>query len=163
MTVLQMQRRGEEREMPDQDGSMSLLIFSLNGRRFGLDTAQIAEIIDLRDVERMGEISSGSYRIPYRGEEVAVVALAERIGLEGRLTYTTPKVVLPRAGGVRVGFLIGDLEEVVSVPVDDIELLPELVERIGAGAGVWGIAKREEHLIILIDLMEAGDADGTTA
>ncbi len=146
--------------MPDQDASMNLLIFSANEKRFGLDTEQIAEIIELRDEEGPNEISSGSHHISYKGEEVPVVVLAEKIGMKGPFTHTAPKIVLARTDGAQMGFLIGNLEEVVSVTADDIELLPELVERTGAGAGVWGIVKREDRLIVLIDLTEVGDVDG---
>ncbi len=38
-------------------------------------------------------------------------------------------------------------------------LIVVLVERTGAGAGVWGIARWADHLVILIDLMEAAGTD----
>ena len=141
---------------PDQ---MNLLVFSANNRRFGLDAAQIAEIKEPQDVEKLDEVFSGGYYIFHGGEEIPVISLAERIGLEKPFVYRTPKIVVLKADGARTGFLIGDLEEVVSVSVEDIELLPELVERTGAGAGVWGIARWADHLVILIDLMEAAGTD----
>ena len=146
--------------MTNQDASLNLLIFKTNGNRFGLDAAQIGEMIEPQDVERLNETSSGRYRILYKGDEIPIVKLADRIGLKGQQTYTTPKIVIPKSDRSKIGFLIEDPETIVSVTIDDIELIPELVERVGAGPGIWGIAKRHEHLIILIDLMEAGDADG---
>ena len=145
--------------MTYQETSLDLLVFKTNGNRFGLDATQIGEMIEARD-ERLNETSFGRYRILYKGEEIPIVKLAERIGLKDQLTYTTPKIVIPKSDRVKIGFLIEDPEAIVPVAIDDIELFPELVERVGAGPGIWGIAKRHEHLIILIDLMEAGDADG---
>ena len=146
--------------MTNQDASLNLLIFKTNGNRFGLDAAQIGEMIEPQDVERLNETSSGRYRILYKGDEIPIVKLADRIGLKGQQTYTTPKIVIPKSDRSKIGFLIEDPETIVPVTIDDIELFPELVERVGVGPGIWGIAKRHEHLIILIDLMEAGDADG---
>ena len=146
--------------MTNQDASLNLLILKTNGNRFGLDAAQIGEMIEPQDVERLNETSSGRYRILYKGDEIPIVKLADRIGLKGQQTYTTPKIVIPKSDRSKIGFLIEDPETIVPVTIDDIELFPELVERVGVGPGIWGIAKRHEHLIILIDLMEAGDADG---
>ena len=145
--------------MTHQEASLNLLVFKTNGNRFGLDAAQIGEMIEPQDVERLNETSFGRYRILYKGEEIPIVKLAERIGLKDQLMYTTPKIVIPKSDRVKIGFLIEDPEAIVPVTIDDIELFPELVERVGVGPGIWGLAKRHEHLIILIDLMEAGDAD----
>ena len=146
--------------MPDQHVSMNLLIFSLNGSRYGLDAEQIVEMVEHQDEEKLDRASSGSHGVLRRGEEIPVVELAERIGLKGPVTYTAPKIVLPRADEMRMGFLIEDPQEMAPIAVEDIYLLPDLVKRLGAGAGIWGVARRADHLIILVDLMEAGDVDG---
>lgn len=142
--------------MSDKNVSMNVLVFTENGQRFGLDAAQIAAMVPMQGVEQLDE----GFRMPYQGGEVSVVSLAEKIGFKRRVAHRVAKIVLPKINRAQVGFLIGDPEEMVVVTDRDIELLPDLIERTGAGAGIWGIVRHEEELIVLIDLMEAGNLGG---
>ena len=147
--------------MADQDTSMELLIFSLNGMKFCLDASQITGMVDPVYVERIDDDSNESRRIFHGGAEIPVVELSRKIGLGCEVTYQSPKVVLLETGGALFGVLIGSPEGMVSVTAEDIELLPEMIERAGAGPGVWGIAKGDDHLMILIDLLEVVENLGT--
>ena len=146
--------------MADQHFLLHLLIFTLQGNRFALDAEQIASMTAPRPEEPLERLSSGEYRFLQRGRELSVVELAERIGLPRPAAYRAPRIVFPRAQGVQTGFLIEEPQEMAEVAVEDIALLPELVRRTGAGAGVWALARWSGHLIVLIDLSETG-IDGT--
>jgi chemotaxis signal transduction protein len=142
--------------MADQPFLLHLLIFTLQGTRFALDAEQVSAMTAPRPEEPLQRLSSGSYRLLRGGQEIPVVELAERIGLPRPAAYRAPRIVFPRAEGVQTGFLIEEPQEMAEVAVENIALLPELVRRTGAGAGVWALARWSGHLIVLIDLSEAG-------
>ena len=143
--------------MGNHKAAIDLLIFRVKGSRFGLDVAQIGEILRLQELELHRESAGGICFIRREGTEIPVVEMTALIGMEESVPDENAKLVLPRSAASEVGFLIGEPEEIVQVEARDIELLPPLIRPMVRGSGMWGMAKREEGLVILIDLVEAAE------
>jgi chemotaxis signal transduction protein len=144
--------------MEEHSAALDLLIFRVKGNRFGLDAAQIGEILELSELQLHRENSTDVYRAIRDGVEIPVVEIAAVIGMAESVPLEETKLVLPRSAGSDVAFLIGEPEEMVRVETADIELLPALIRPMVKGRGVWGIAAREEGAVLLIDLAEAAES-----
>jgi len=136
---------------------LDLLIFRAKGNRFGLDAAQIGEILELSELQLHRENSAGAYRALREGVEISVIEITAAIGMAESVSLAEAKLLLPRSTELGVAFLIGEPEEMVQVEVADIELLPALIRPMVKGKGLWGIAAREEGAVLLIDLVEAAE------
>ena len=143
--------------MEEHSVALDLLIFRAQDSRFGLDAAQIGEILQPADLQLWRENSGGVYRACREGVEIPVVEMAAVIGMAEPVPLEDAKLVLPRSAGSGVGFLIGQPEEMVRVEAEEIELLPALIRSMVKGSGMWGITSREEGAVILIDLEEAAE------
>lgn len=141
--------------MASQTVAMDLLVYNEGGLRFGLDAAQIVEMLRLQDVELRREGSGGFCSVVRVGTEIPVADMAAVLGMERSAQEERAKLVLCNAAGSLVGFVIGQPEDIAPVDVEDIELLPPLIRPMVKGRGIWGVAKREGELVILIDLAEA--------
>ena len=143
--------------MGNHNAAIDLLVFRVKGSRFGLDVAQIGEILRVQELELRRESAGGICGVRREETEIPVVEMAAVIGMEESTPAENAKLVLPRLAASDVGFLIGEPEEIVQVEAGDIELLPPLIRPMVRGSGMWGMAKREEELVILIDLVEAAE------
>ena len=140
------------------DLAVDLLVFRSGGTRFGLDAAQIAEVLRLQELEVVGDGASGARCVCGGGVEIPVVELVSPAS-NGELTRRQDaKLVLPRAAQPAVGFVIGDPEEMVRVKAEEIEALPPLIRSMVKGSGMWAAARCEGGLVIVIDLVEAAEA-----
>ena len=141
--------------MTDQTVAIDLLIFRERGCRFGLDAAQIKEMLRLQELDLQRD-RSGSIRSFCRdGIDIPVVEMAATIGMEGSTGDEYSKLVLVDVEQSTWGFLIGEPEGIMPVAAGDIELLPALIKPMIEGSGIWGIVKGEGEMVMLIDLVEA--------
>lgn len=144
--------------MTPRDLAMDLLVFRSGATRFGLDAAQIAEVLSLQDQEVVGDPAAGTGRVYREGVEIRVVELAAEPGGGRPSRRRDAKLVLPKAAEPTAGFAIGDPEEMLRVEARQIEALPPMIRSMVEGSGMWAAAKCEGGLVILIDLVEAGEA-----
>ena len=135
--------------------ALDLLVFRAGDNRFGLDAAQIGEVVRLQELElQTGD--SGPARGVYRdGREILVVEMTAVVGVTGSIPRGSAKVVLHASGGTEIGFVVGEPEEMARVDVEGIEPLPPLLRPMVRGSGMWGLARLDGGLVILIDLAEA--------
>jgi len=137
------------------DLALELLIFRAGETRFGLDAAQIAEVVSLDEVEIARDGGDGGPRVRRGGAEVPVVGLGSMEWERARAQSRSAKLVLPKSTPPAAGFVIGDPDEMVRVEADRIEPLPPLIRDMVRGSGMWAAARCEGGLVILIDLAEA--------
>ena len=141
--------------MTDHSSGLDLLVFRERGHRFGLDAAQVEEMLRLQELELQRD-RSDRIRSFYRdGVEIPVVEMTAVIGMERATEDEYSKLVLVNVKQSTWGFLISEPEEIVPVEVEDIELLPALIRRMVKGSGIWGVVKGEGEMVVLVDLMEA--------
>jgi len=138
-------------------GALDLLIFRVQDSRFGLDAAQIGEILEPSELQLHRDSSSDAYRAIREGVEIPVIEITTVVGMTESVPLAEAKLLLPRFAETNVAFLIGEPEEMAQVEVADIELLPTLIRPMVKGRGVWGIAAREAGAVLLVDLVEVAE------
>ena len=139
---------------------MQIVVFDLGAERYGLDIADVYEIIRhqaITAVPRAPGFVKGIINL--RGRVIPVVDLHARFGLTGSGTTKSSRIVVVEAAGTRVGLGVDAVSEVLMINADAIEPTPEVAAG-GDSAYLRGIAKLGEQLIILLDLdnlFSAGD------
>ena len=123
--------------MIDKDGTyLNLFCFSVGGVHFAVDAEQTVGMA------------------PYTGEEAEDLKWAHEIlGFGNKaVTYHSPTTVTIRtldAQPFRV--IIDSMEDIMEFSRDDIRLFPQLLEPVALKNGMWGIADKDDRMILLVD------------
>ena len=139
--------------MAEHSGAeVQLVVFELDGERFGVEIERVHEIIrrpEVTQVPRAPEFVEGVINL--RGRIVPVLSLRRRFGFEqGQATRAT-RIVVVEVGGTTVGMVVDAVAEVARVAESSIEPPAAIVSSLN-NEFLRGIAKRADDLIVLLDL-----------
>ena len=134
---------------------MQLVIFKLGTEEFGVDIAQVREII------RVGEITRipGSPRyvdgvINLRGQVTTVVNLRARLGLDGKAMDSSARIMIMEVNKNIVGVIVDSVTEVKNLSTAQIVPLPEALSSAISSEYIQGVGKLDNRLLILVDLKQ---------
>ena len=116
---------------------IEVLLFSIMGVKLGVDTAQVKGILEMEQASDMD--------LPVTNIHDLI-----RICLEP-VVYKAPKVLLINRGSSPVGILVDGLEEIETVRLDRIRLMPVLIEKCAGTKAIWGSVLNDKVVILLID------------
>lgn len=135
------------------------LIFSLHGMLLGIETKLVREIIWLPELTLIEECPSYiAGVVNLHGKVVPVMDLNIRFGHSHKEYSCSDRVVVldVSACGVRIsecGIIVNDVLDVIDIMDDAIELPPfEGVETAAHPNFVSGVAKTEQHLVMIVNL-----------
>jgi chemotaxis signal transduction protein len=116
---------------------LQLLTFTVMGVRMGVDTAQVGGILNVEEADAMGLFYSPLHELtPFR---------------PGPAGYDCPRVLLIKGETPPCGVLVGAPDDMPSFCLDSLRSLPPLVEASCASSAIWGVAIRNEEVILLLD------------
>ena len=119
-------------------GYLNLLLFSVQGVRFGIEAEQALETA------------------LYRGEEAEdLFWLHELLQYRSPVPpYLAPAVVTVGARqGARRRVIIDSMEEIAEYAISDMRPLPAACEKLCLRNGIWGVLPRQGELTLLLDLL----------
>lgn len=131
---------------------MQLVAFKVGREEFGVDVKKVESVISLVDVTRMPrapEFLEGIINL--RGQIVAVVDLASRLGIQAGERTSTTRIVVVEAQGVKVGLIV-DEPEVINIRMEDVEASPTLTTGDIESSFIRGVVKLEDRLLILLEV-----------
>jgi len=149
------------------------LVFSIEGQEFGFQAVKVQEISsipDITDVPNAPDHIEGIMNL--RGTLASVVNFRKRFNFEERPHDEDTRIVIVEHEGFSIGVIVDSVEEVIKIPADSVQKLPEgtasgLSKEYMTGVGVLG-----KRLIILLDsdeilegsqLPDAGDLKAAMA
>lgn len=142
--------------MDDQRFAVSrekqLVAFKVGREEFGVDVKKVEGVISLVDVTRMPrapEFVEGIINL--RGQIIAVVDLASRLGIQAGERTSSTKIVVVEARDVKVGLVV-DTPEVINISMEDVEASPTLAAGDIESSFIRGVVKLDERLLILLDV-----------
>lgn len=173
-----------------QTGEIQLVTFKLGTGEYGIDIMQVQEIIRLPEIVRVPkapEFVEGVINL--REQILPVIDLAKRFGAAaaprtaeapgasgpsslsgacgasgasgtGKRTDSSRIVVANIKGSPAVGLIVDAVCEVIRIPTDAIEPLPDIVADVDSGF-LRGIGRLNDRLIILVDLGKVLSAEET--
>jgi chemotaxis signal transduction protein len=139
--------------MEAQGTQIHLLIFELNGQRYGVDVEQVLAVAE-------GERAEGQWW--YDGEQVPLQSLARWVGLDraaGSDVVSPLRVLLSRSSGELRGFVVDTPQDIVTLPVEQIFPVPAFIRQVLGSSPLWGVGRLAAGLLLLVDL--TGDGPGS--
>lgn len=134
------------------DREMQLVAFHVGREEFGVDVKNVEGVISLVDITRMPRAPRFVEGIiNLRGQIIAVVDLASRLGIEASERSHTTRIVVVEAQDVKVGLVVEE-PEVLNVNKDDIDPSPALAAGDVEASVIKGVVKLGDRLLILLDV-----------
>ena len=116
---------------------VNILVFEIMDGKFGINTNQIYSMLEPEQVDGTEyDISQFHETVPFR---------------EDTVVYKLPKAILLRDDeGSNSGIIIDRPGDIISVHLDSIHPMPELIECNSTGI-IWGVILRDNNVIMLVD------------
>lgn len=134
------------------DKELQLVAFRVGREEFGVDVKKVEGVISLVDITRMPR-APGFVEgiINLRGQIIAVIDLAARLGIEAAERGHATRIVVVEAQDVKVGLIV-DSPEVININGDDVEPSPAITIGDVESSFITGVVKMDNRLLILLDV-----------
>jgi purine-binding chemotaxis protein CheW len=143
------------REQQNQQFSgevVQVVSFRLGGEEYGVDIAQVQEIIrlvEITHVPRAPRFMEGVINL--RGQLIPIIDLRTRFGMPRIAATKSTRIVVTEIGSKKVGIVVDSVSEVLNIPIENVEAAPEMVSGVGTEY-IQGVGKINDRLIIMLDL-----------
>ncbi len=129
-----------------------IVAFTLGTEIYGVDIATVREIIPIQkivNVPRAPEFVEGIINL--RGRVIPVLDLRKHFGFERKTGDPNQRIVLVETGAESIGVIVDSVSSVLRVRDDAVEPPSSVI--VGAEIEyIYGIAKVDDNLIVLLDL-----------
>ncbi len=150
---------GRAAQMKEAEPQEHLVIFTLGNECYGVDIGDVWEINTMQEITRVPRAPNFIEGvINLRVEIVPVMDLRKRLGLPARPADQKSRIMVTKTAHNRLGLIVDSVREVLKLPASLIKPTAELGTLIDESF-VWGVAHKDEQLIVLIDLQGLFDAD----
>lgn len=144
---------------PAAGGSTALVVFLVGGQHLALPVAAVEEVLRLPEaltpVPRAPGFVEGVLGL--RGEVLPVIDLRRRLGLDAPPRSGRERILVPRLGGVRAGFLVDAVIGVQRVPEACLSPAPDLARDRAEVVGQ--VAHLDGRLVLVLDADRLLDRD----
>lgn len=132
--------------------TLQQVIFKLDNEEYGLDIMKVNGIEKYHEVVKVP--NSPEYIegiINLRGEVLPIYSLRKKFSLSNKEADDETKIIVVFTNGVKVGFVVDSVQEILHIDLESIEEAPRLVTGISRKY-IKSVAKQEDRMIILIDI-----------
>lgn len=131
---------------------VQLVVFNLCNEEYGVDIMQVKEIVNYMvpvKVPNAPEFIEGIINL--RSEIIPIINLKKRFNIEGQEIEENKRIIVMNINEKKVGFVVDDASEVISIENESIEPAPDIV--IGVDRKyITGIGKSGERILIILEL-----------
>lgn len=148
VTLGQVWAASEDREI------VQLVTFMLAEEEYGFQIEQVQEIIRMRNVKITTIPNAPGFVegvINLRGRMIPVVDLRMRFGMPSEERGRANRIVVINVEERTVGCVVDEVVEVIRVPRDTVEELPDLAVSIESDF-IEGVARVEDRMVIVLDI-----------
>ena len=141
-----------EARIADSDHQVLAITFLVSGSLFGMETAQVQEVVRLSVVTPVHDAASCVVGVMnLRGHISTVIDLSARLGL-GQVDLAGEKrIIIVDWMGERIGLVVDEMQDVLSVDRDNIGPPPENV-RSAQSHRMTGVFRSGERIVAMLDL-----------
>ncbi|WP_274361461.1 chemotaxis protein CheW [Paenibacillus thermotolerans] len=131
------------------------IVFALGSEEYGIEVEHVKTIERMLPITRVPKTPAFVKGVVnLRGVVVPVIHLAGRFGLPESEPTENTRIVMVSAGGMEIGFIVDNANDVIDLDSDSIEAPPEIVGGIRAKY-LRGVARiGEDRLLVLLNLSE---------
>lgn len=131
---------------------LQLVTFTLGEEEYAVDILKVQEINRMKEITK---IPNAPYYVEgvinLRGKVIPVVSLRKFFGLPEEEDRTKQKIMIMDIQGTTIGLIVDTVSEVLRISSDIVEPPPSMTYSVNSEF-IWGIAKLEDRLIILLDM-----------
>lgn len=129
------------------------LIFTIKSQEFGIKAVRVKEIsrvLPITDVPNAPSYIEGIMNL--RGRLASVINFRKKLGFEHKEHDEDTRVIIVELGAFPVGIIVDAVEEVVKIPDESVQELPESTITSVSRDYMTGVGMLDKRLIILLDL-----------
>jgi len=131
-----------------------LVVFDLGNEHFGVEIVSVDSIIKMQEITRMPQTPDFVEGITnLRGEVLPVIDLRKRLNVTPKEADSETRIIVINLDNNKISMIVDSVTEVLTINEEAIEPTPAIVSTISAQF-ITGIAKVEDRLIILLDLVK---------
>jgi purine-binding chemotaxis protein CheW len=133
--------------------SIQLVVFELAGNEYGIDSLAVNGILQSKKFEIKkipGMIPAIEGVINLRGKVSYIFNLKTKLGIDDKNIADASKFIMLNIGKFVAGCIVDEVTDIIKIEPEKIQKPPSFVGSSGI-AYIKGIAKVEEHIIILLD------------
>ncbi|MGB9710192.1 MAG: chemotaxis protein CheW [Thermodesulfovibrio sp.] len=131
---------------------LQLVTFTLGGEEYAVDILKVQEINRMKEITR---VPNAPYYVEgvinLRGKVIPVVSLRKKFGLPEEEETAKQRIMIMDIQGITIGLIVDSVSEVLRISTDIVEPPPAMTYSVSSEF-IWGIAKLEDRLIILLDM-----------
>lgn len=131
---------------------MKVIIFELMDKEYAIEiesVQSIERVIPITSVPKTPSYVKGVINL--RGVVTPVVDLRERFELEPIEMSDNTRIIIVALADYEVGLIVDSANDVLDIPVESIELQPEVVGAVESDF-ISGLAKIDKRLFVMLDL-----------
>jgi len=153
----------QQSELDEDDGDHEqMVVFRLNKEEFGVPIASVQEIVrvpaELTQVPKAPAFVEGVINL--RGAVLPVIDLRRRLGLASLARGDQQRVMVFLLAGMRTGFIVDSVAEVLKIEHAAIEAAPALSPQQGRLLARMANLERQQRMVQLLDPTHLIDYDG---
>lgn len=136
---------------------MKLAIFNLTDKEYGLEIAQLHEVIRLRPITPIPDTADFVEGvISLHGKVIPLVNLRVKLGMERVNLLKTNRIIIVQVNAHHVGVIVDGVNDVIEIDTADINPPDEILKE---AAYLVGVAKKAQRLILIVDMAKLLSAD----
>jgi len=138
----------EEELEPDQ-----YLVFTIKSQEFGIQAIRVQEIsrvLGTTEVPNAPSYIEGIMNL--RGRLASVINFRKKFGFELKEHDEDTRVIVVELGTFPIGIIVDSVEEVIRIPDEKVQELPESTTTSGSKEYMTGVGMLDNRLIILLDV-----------
>ena len=132
---------------------MQLVVFNLENEEYGVEIGQVREIIKMEEISkipRAPDYIEGVINL--RGQVTTVISLRKKFGLAEKEVDQYTRIIVAEVDGIILGITVDAVNEVLKLPIKDIEATPAIVANDVDTKYLRGVGKLDDRLLILLDI-----------
>ncbi len=134
------------------DETLQLVSFCVNGEHYAVDILRVQEINRMMQITQIPESPPGVEGIiNLRGRIIPIMDLRVRFGMPAQERTEDSRIVVVDAASTTVGLIVDRVHEVLRIDSSTVDPAPAMSGTIQSEY-VRGVAKRDDLLVILLDL-----------
>jgi purine-binding chemotaxis protein CheW len=139
---------GQEEVEQDQ-----YLIFTVKLQEFGIQAVRVQEIskvLGTTQVPNAPTYFEGIVNL--QGRLASVINFRKKFGFETKEHDEETRIIIAEHGGFPIGIVADSVEEVIKIPREAVQNLPDSISTLVSQEYIAGVAMLERRLIVLLDV-----------
>ena len=129
------------------------LVFVVKSQEFGFQAVWVQEItalLEATEVPNAPPYVEGIVNL--RGRLATLISFRQKFGFETKAPDEDTRVIIVEQRGFPIGILVDSVEEVIKIPDEMVQELPEATGTSASEESIMGVGMLDDRLIILLDV-----------